>query len=178
METKTTTWNVDPTHSEILFKVKHLVISTVTGSFKKFEGKIETNSREEFDGAEVTFHLDTNTVDTNMKDRDTHLKSQEFFHSEKFPKLSFSGKMKKESGDKYKLAGTMTIKDTKKEVEFVAEYGGTAVDGYSQTKAGFEITGAINRKEFGLTWDMVTETGSIVVSNQVKLQLNIQLVKS
>jgi len=113
-----------------------------------------------------------------MKDRDTHLKSEEFFLSEKFPKRTFSGKMKKESGDKYKLAGTMTIKDTKKAVEFTAVYGGTAVDGYGQTKAGFEITGVINRKEFELTWDMVTETGSIVVSNQVKLQLNIQLVKS
>ncbi len=178
MEAKATKWNVDPTHSEIIFKVKHLVISTVTGSFKKFEGSVETNNENDFDGAQVNFSLDTASIDTNTKDRDTHLKSEDFFHSEKFPNLTFSGKLKKASGDNYKLVGKMTIKDNTKDVEFTAEHGGTAVDGYGQTKAGFEITGAINRKEFGLTWDAVTETGSVVVSNQVKLQLNVQVVKA
>ena len=142
------TWNIDPTHSEVQFKVKHLVISTVTGSFKKFEGLVVSES-DDFDGAKASFALETASVDTNVADRDAHLKSAEFFDSENYPKLTFEGKVAK-AGDDYKLVGDLTIKDTTKPVELAVEFGGKMVDGYGQHKAGFEITGKINRKEFGL----------------------------
>lgn len=172
-----TLWKVDPTHSEVQFKVKHLVISTVTGSFKKFDGALETEN-EDFDGAEASFSIETASVDTNQADRDNHLKSADFFDSENHPNISFKGSLKKVSDNEYKLVGPLTIKDTTKEVELNVEHGGTMVDGYGQNKAGFEITGSINRKEFGLTWSMVTEAGGVVVGDNVKLQLNIQLTEA
>lgn len=170
-------WNIDPTHSEVQFKVKHLVISTVTGTFKTFEGKLETES-DDFDGANASFTLDAASVDTNVADRDAHLKSPEFFDADNHPKLSFSGKLVKKGEDDYKLVGQLTIKDTTKEVELSAGLGGTMVDGYGQTKAGFEVNGKINRKEFGLTWSQMTEAGGVVVGDDVRLHLNVQLVKA
>jgi polyisoprenoid-binding protein YceI len=178
METMTKTlWKIDPTHSEVQFKVKHLVISTVTGTFNSFEGNVESES-EDFDGAKASFSLDVNSIDTNVADRDAHLKSDDFFNAEKYPHLKFEGSLQKKSDNEYKLVGPLTIRDITKEVELDVEYGGTMVDGYGQTKSGFEISGKVNRKEFGLKWDMVTEAGGVVVADDVKLSLNIQLVKS
>ncbi|MEB2776841.1 YceI family protein [Algoriphagus sp. D3-2-R+10] len=171
----TTKWTIDPTHSEVSFKVKHLVISTVTGYFKTFEGSAESDS-EDFDGATVSFSADINSIDTNQKDRDNHLKSADFFDAENHPKLTFSGKIKNSGGD-YKLVGDLKMRETTKNVELDVDFGGVAGDPYGQTKAGFEIEGKINRKEFGLSWSAVTEAGSVVVSDQVRLILNVQLVK-
>ncbi|WP_297338418.1 YceI family protein [Algoriphagus sp.] len=171
----TTKWTIDPTHSEVSFKVKHLVISTVTGYFKKFEGAVESTS-EDFDGAAVSFSADIDSIDTNQKDRDNHLKSADFFDAENHPKLTFEGKIAKNGGD-YKLVGNLTMRETTKEVELDVDFGGVAGDPYGQTKAGFEIEGKVNRKEFGLSWSAVTEAGSVVVSDQVRLILSIQLVK-
>jgi len=170
-------WNIDPMHSEVQFKVKHLVISTVTGAFKKFEGSLETDG-DDFDGAKASFKLDVASVDTNVADRDAHLKSDDFFNAEKYPNITFEGTLKKVSDEKFKLVGPLTIRDNQKEVELDVEFGGSMVDGYGQTKAGFEITGSIPRKEFGLTWDQVTEAGGVVVGPNVKLLLNIQVTKS
>lgn len=171
-----TTWAIDPTHSEVQFKVKHLVISTVTGQFNKFEGSIETDS-EDFDGASASFSLDVNSIDTNVADRDAHLKSDDFFAADKYPQITFAnGTLIKEGGE-YKLTGDLTIRDVTKNITLDAELGGVMVDPYGQTKAGFEITGKINRKEFGLTWNGVTEAGGVVVSDEVKLQLSVQVVK-
>lgn len=178
METMTKTiWKIDPMHSEVQFKVKHLVISTVTGTFNSFEGTLESEG-DDFDNARASFALDVDSIDTNVADRDAHLKSDDFFNAEKYPKLAFTGKLKKISDSEYKLVGPLTIRDVSKEVELSVEYGGSMVDGYGQTKAGFEISGKINRKEFGLKWDMVTEAGGVVVGEDVKLDLNIQLAKS
>jgi polyisoprenoid-binding protein YceI len=177
METLTkTTWAIDPTHSEVQFKVKHLVISTVTGTFKSFEGSVETEG-ENFDGAEVSFKLDVDSIDTNVADRDAHLKSDDFFNAASFPHLTFNGTVKQINDDKYEITGPLTIRDTTKEVTLNAEFGGQMVDGYGQHKAGFEINGKVNRKEFGLKWDMVTEAGGVVVGDEVKLNLNVQVVK-
>ena len=177
METLTkTTWAIDPTHSEVQFKVKHLVISTVTGTFKSFEGSLE-NEGDDFDGAEVSFKLDVNSIDTNVADRDAHLKSDDFFNAESFPHLTFNGSLKKITDSKYELTGPMTIRDITKEITLDAEFGGEMVDGYGQHKAGFEISGKVNRKEFGLKWDMVTEAGGVVVGDEVKLALNVQVVQ-
>jgi polyisoprenoid-binding protein YceI len=171
----TTKWIIDPTHSEISFKVKHLVISTVTGYFREFEGSAESFS-DDFHGTKVSFNTSVNSIDTNQIDRDIHLKSADFFDAESYPYLVFEGTIFR-SGVEYKLIGDMIIRGVQREVELDVDFGGVAVDAYGQTKAGFEIEGKISRKEFGLTWSMVTEAGNVVVSDQVRLILNIQLRK-
>ena len=171
----TTKWIIDPTHSEVAFKVKHLVISTVTGYFRKFEGNAESTS-EDFSGATVAFSLAVDSIDTNQSDRDQHLKSADFFDTANFPTISFVGKLINEGGD-YQLVGDLTLKGITKKVTLEVTYGGTVADPYGQTKAGFEIEGKINRKDFGLTWSAITEAGSVVVSDQVRLQFSVQLVK-
>jgi len=171
----TTKWIIDPTHSEVSFKVKHLVISTVTGYFKKFEGNMESNS-DDFDGAKINFSAAIDSIDTNQSDRDKHLKSEEFFDAVSHPNLTFSGTVKN-TGDDYKLIGELTMRGTAKAVELEVDFGGIAGDTYGQTKAGFEIEGKVNRKDFGLSWSAITEAGSVVVSDQVRLLLSVQLVK-
>jgi len=171
----TTKWIIDPTHSEVAFKVKHLVISTVTGYFRKFEGAAESTS-EDFNGASVTFSLDVNSIDTNQSDRDQHLKSADFFDIASFPSIAFAGKLVNQGGE-YQLQGDLTLKGITQQVTLDVTYGGTVADPYGQTKAGFEIEGKLNRKDFGLTWSAITEAGSVVVSDQVRLQLSVQLVK-
>lgn len=172
----TTKWVLDPTHSEVQFKVKHLVISTVTGAFKSFEGSLDTDN-EDFQNAKVNITLDVNSIDTNQEQRDGHLKSADFFDAEKYPKISFTSTSFTKDGDDYKLNGNLTIKDVTKPVNLDVEYGGSAGDFYGNTKAGFEVTGKINRKDFGLTWDGVTEAGSIVVGEDIKLIINVQFAK-
>jgi polyisoprenoid-binding protein YceI len=171
----TTKWIIDPTHSEVAFKVKHLVISTITGYFRKFEGAAESAS-EDFNGASVTFSLDVNSIDTNQSDRDQHLKSADFFDTASFPSIAFAGKLVNQGGE-YQLQGNLTLKGITQQVTLDVTYGGTVADPYGQTKAGFEIEGKLNRKDFGLTWSAITEAGSVVVSDQVRLQLSVQLVK-
>ena len=179
MSTQTLTkWEIDTTHSEITFKVKHLVISTVTGKFRTFDANIETDN-EDFEDAKVTFEADINSIDTNNEDRDNHLKSDDFFNAEEYPKMTFESTSFERNGDgEYKLVGELTIRGNTKTVELDAEYGGTVMDPYGNTKAGFEVTGKINRKEFGLTWSAVTEAGNVVVSDEVKLIMNVQFVKN
>jgi polyisoprenoid-binding protein YceI len=172
-----TKWSIDPMHSEVQFKVKHLVISTVSGFFKSFEGTVETEN-ENFEGAKIDFSIDINSIDTTQSQRDEHLKSAEFFDAATYPHIKFvSTSLKSTGDDEYELKGNLTIKDVTKPVTLAVEYGGSAGDFYGNTKAGFEITGKINRKEFGLTWDGVTEAGSIVVGEDIKLTINAQLTK-
>jgi polyisoprenoid-binding protein YceI len=172
-----TTWTIDPTHSEILFKIRHLMVSNVTGSFGSFEGKVETEG-DDFDGAYVTFSADIDSISTNNEQRDGHLKSDDFFNAEQFPKLSFeSTSFKKIDDENYELVGNLTIRDVTKPITLKAEYGGQMGDFYGNTKAGFEISGKINRKEYNLTWDAVTEAGGVVVSDDVRLILNVQVAK-
>ncbi len=174
--TNTTKWAIDPTHSEVSFKVKHLVISTVTGYFQNFEGSLTSDS-EDFEGASIGFTAEIASISTNQPDRDAHLKSADFFDAEKFPKLIFSNGVLENDGGEYSLKGDLTIKDISKPIELAVDFGGVAGDPYGNTKAGFELEGKISRKEFGLTWSAVTEAGSVVVGDQVKLLANIQVVK-
>jgi polyisoprenoid-binding protein YceI len=177
METLTTTkWGVDVTHSEVQFKVKHLVIATVTGFFRKFEGSVESDT-EDFDGAKVEFSLDVNSIDTNQADRDAHLKSADFFAAEQFPKITFANGSLNKAGDNFELTGDITIRETTKQIKLAVEFGGVMTDPYGNVKAGFEITGKVSRKEFGLNWNAVTEAGGVVVGDDVKLNINIELVK-
>lgn len=169
-------WNVDTMHSEITFKVKHLVISTVTGKFNTFDASMEAES-EDFDNASISFSADINSIDTGVEDRDNHLKSDDFFNAEQFPKMTFKSSSFTKTGEgTFKLIGDLTIRDITKEVTLDVDHGGVVVDPYGQTKAGFEISGTINRKEFGLQWSAVTEAGSIVVGDNVKLMMNVQVV--
>src|SRR3569833_1298967 len=172
-----TKWVIDPMHSEVQFKVKHLVISTVTGFFKSFEGTLETEN-EDFSDAKINFSLDINSIDTTQTHRDEHLKGPEFLNAEQYPHIKFaSTSFTKTGDDEFELKVDLTVKDVTKPVTLNVEYGGSATDFYGNTKAGFEITGKINRKEFGLTWDSVTEAGAIVVGEDFKLHINIELAK-
>lgn len=171
-------WVIDPTHSEVQFKVKHLMITTVTGYFAKFNLEAETENEDFTTAKSIVFTADVSTINTNNADRDTHLKSADFFDVEKNKELVFKGKKYEHvSGDTYKLHGDLTIKGVSKPVTVNVDFGGIVVDPYGQTKAGFTITGKINRKDFGLTWSAVTEAGSVVVSDEIKLNCEIQLVK-
>jgi polyisoprenoid-binding protein YceI len=171
-------WVIDPTHSEVQFKVKHLMITTVTGSFDKFEASIETDN-EDFSKAKISFSADTASVLTGNADRDTHLKSADFFDVEKFPKITFVA-TKYESVDNdgsYELFGDLTIHGVTKKVELGVEFGGVVKDPWGNTKAGFTISGKINRKDFGLVWNAPTEAGGLLVSEEVKIACEIQLIE-
>ncbi|WP_417361344.1 YceI family protein [Galbibacter sp.] len=168
-------WTIDPTHSEVTFKVKHLMISTVTGKFKAFEGSLESEG-EGFEKLQnVEFKADISSIDTNNEQRDEHLRSADFFTVDQHPELTFKASqfdVKNET-----LDGELTIKGITKPITLDVEFGGVVVDPYGQTKAGLTINGKLSRKEFGLTWDGVTEAGSVVVSDQVRLNLEVQFVK-
>lgn len=171
MENKTT-WAIDPSHSDVMFKVRHMMISTVSGHFEDFNATVNADS-DDFSGAEVEFSAKIDSINTKNADRDAHLKSDEFFNAESFPELKFKSK----SYDGNKLVGDLTIRDVTKEVTFDTDFNGVATDPYGQTKAGFEISGKINLKDFNLTWSAVTEAGKIVVSDEVKLIVDAQFVK-
>ena len=173
METLTKTkWAIDPTHSEVGFKVKHMMISTVKGHFEKFDAQVEAE-KEDFSDAQVKVDIDTASIKTKNTDRDQHLQSADFFNAAEYPKMTF----RSTSFDGSKLKGELSIRDVTKEVELDVDWNGTAVDPYGQTKAGFEITGKINRKDFGLNWSAVTEAGNIVVSDSVTLVIDAQFIK-
>jgi polyisoprenoid-binding protein YceI len=172
-----TTYKIDPAHSEIAFKVKHMMIATVSGNFTQFDATLQTEAPD-FNNATISFEANVNSINTNNEQRDGHLKSEDFFAAEKFPKLTFVSKsFTKEDEEEYKLVGDLTIRGVTKTVELAVEYGGTMTDPDGQVKAGFDISGKINRKEFGLSWGVVTEAGGVVVSDDVKLHLSIQMVK-
>ena len=173
----TSTWAIDPSHSEIQFKVKHLVITTVTGNFKEFSGSLEGNN-DDFAGASISFEAQTASISTNSEQRDEHLKSADFFDAEQFPTLTFQSTTFTKKGDEeYSLTGNLTLKGVTLPIDLEVEYNGTATDPWGNVKAGFELKGKLNRKDFGLTWNAPTEAGGVLVSEEVKLIANIQLVK-
>jgi polyisoprenoid-binding protein YceI len=174
----TTKWALDPTHSEVLFKIKHLMITNVTGNFKAFDVNAETDD-DNFSNAKITFSAKTNSITTNNDQRDGHLKSPDFFDAEKFPEIKFtSTKFQREgNSENFELTGNLTIKDVTKEVKLTVEFAGIAKDPYGNIKAGFAVTGKINRADFGLTWNAALETGGVMVSEEVRLFSEIQLLK-
>ncbi|SED05147.1 Polyisoprenoid-binding protein YceI [Tenacibaculum sp. MAR_2009_124] len=173
METAVKTiWNIDTTHSEIGFKVRHMMISTVTGHFEDFNASVETEN-ENFIDANFSFTAKTDSINTKNSDRDGHLKSDDFFNSQTYPDLTFVSK----SFDGNSLTGNLTIRDITKEVTLNVDFNGVAMDPHGQTKSGFEVTGIINRKDFNLNWSAVTEAGNIVVSDTIKLAIALQFIK-
>lgn len=172
-----TVWNLDPMHSEVNFRVRHLLISTVSGKFERINSTVTTDG-DDFTQAEVVFSADVASINTGVGDRDNHLRSDDFFNAEKFPEIRFKSTAISQSGNGYQVDGDLTIRDVTRPVSFSVENGGTMVDFYGNTKAGFELQGTINRKEFGLMWDAVTEAGGVVVSDEVKFQVNLQYAKA
>lgn len=170
-----TKWTIDPTHSEVTFKVKHLMITTVTGRFKVFEGQAETETEEFKSIKNIEFKADVKSIDTNNEQRDEHLRSADFFAAGEHAEIIFRAGNFDVNSDK--MQGELTIRNTTKPVTLDVDFGGVVVDPYGQTKAGLTVSGKISRKEFGLTWDAVTEAGSVVVSDQVRLNAEVQFVK-
>lgn len=171
-------WTIDTVHSEVGFKVKHLVISNASGKFTSFEGKVEA-SKDDFTDAKVSFSADINSIHTGNEQRDAHLKSPDFFDAAKYPKLSFvSSSFTKKDDDEYILKGDFTMHGITKPVELKVEFGGIQKDLYGQTVAGFEINGKLKRADFGLSWSAVTEAGGLVVGEDVKVHVNAELIKA
>lgn len=170
-------WTIDTLHSDVQFKVKHLLISTATGTFGTYSAEVETEG-DSFETASIHFTADVNSITTGNDQRDGHLKSADFFDAANHPTIDFvSEKMEKTGDDTYKLHGKLTIRGTTKPVTLNVEFGGMQKDFYGNLKAGFEVSGVIKRKEFGLHWDGITEAGSIVVSDDVKIAANVQFAK-
>ena len=171
------TWSFDKTHSNVSFSVEHLVISEVIGKFGSFDGKVVAAS-EDFAGSEISFTVDVGSVNTDNEKRDGHLKSDDFFNAEKYPKITFAnGTLEQVEGKKYKLKGDLTIRDVTKPVELNVKYGGTIKDPYGNTKAGFKITGMINRFDYNMKFNAAMETGGLVVGEEVEIVCNVELKK-
>lgn len=174
MET-TTKWVLDPTHSELTFKVKHMMITNVKGAFNNFS--IDIEGEDIFD-SKVQVKVDASSIDTNNADRDGHLKSADFFDVENFPQITFeSTSMEEKDDEEYELKGILTIKGVSKEVKLELEFGGINKDPWGNEKAGFSMSGKIHRKDWGLNWNAALETGGVLVSDEVKISGEFQFVK-
>ncbi len=172
---KTTKWAIDPAHSEITFKVKHLMISNVKGEFRTFQADIDG---EDFTKSTISAYIDASSISTNNNDRDTHLKSPDFFEVEKYPEITFvSTSLKKVDDNAFELIGNLTIKGVTKEIKLDTEFGGFMKDPYGNEKAGFSINGKLNRKDFGLNWNAALEAGGVMVGNEIKINAEVQFVK-
>ncbi len=178
METTKTRWSIDPAHSEIAFKVKHLMITNVKGVFKEFDANIYTTG-EDFMTSEIDFRMNPASVDTGVADRDAHLKSPDFFDVENHKQIHFLGTSyeKVDNDGSYELYGELTIKGITKQIKLDVEFGGVMKDPWGNEKAGFSINGKINRKDWGLTWNAALEAGGVLVGDEVKISCEIQLVK-
>jgi polyisoprenoid-binding protein YceI len=167
-------WQVDAAHTEVFFKVRHLMISWVTGSFQKFNATIETEEQD-ITTAKVNFTADLSSISTNNEQRDTHLRSTDFFDAENHPQLIFeSTKLDKISDEEYKAHGTLTIRGTSKPTTLKVEFGGIRKDPRGNTKAGFSISGKINRKDFGVNFSRVSETGEVMLGDEVTINANAE----
>jgi polyisoprenoid-binding protein YceI len=174
----TTKWNIDNMHSEIGFKVRHMMISNVRGSFANFSATVETED-EEFTSPSFSFSAKVDSIQTGVSDRDGHLISADFFDAANYPTLDFtSNSVEKIAEDKFAIHGNMTIKGKTLPVVLNAEYAGIVQDPYGQTKAGLTVEGKIKRSEFGLTWSAVTEAGKVVVGDDIHVTAELQFIKS
>jgi len=172
---KESVWVIDKAHSKIGFAVTHLLITEVEGYFKDFDLTVLTN-KADFVDAKIEFTAKTASIFTNNEKRDEHLRSDDFFNSEKFPEMKFVSKsFKKVGNNKYKLTGDLTIRDVTKSITLDVVYNGTIKDPWGNTKAGFNVTGKLNRFDYGLKWNALTELGGAVVDKIVKLRINVQL---
>lgn len=181
METTTstaTTWKIDASHSEVGFKVKHLMITNVRGNLDKFDVTATSKTAEDFEHVHVEFTAEAASVNTNSEQRDQHLRSADFFDSENHPNITFiSNGMKRKNGNEFEMTGDLTIRGVTKPIRLDVELTGVAKDPWGQTKAGFNVEGKINRKDFGLVWNAPVETGGMLVSDEVKIHCEIQMIR-
>ncbi len=175
----TTKWVLDPTHSEVEFKVKHLMISTVTGTFGSFGADVTTEG-EDFSTAKATFTVDVSSINTKSEQRDGHLKSADFFDAANHPQIKFViTKIESVDNDgSYNIHGDLTIRGITKSIRLEVEFGGVIKDPWGGTRAGLTVSGKINRKEFGLVWHMTTDTGGVVLGDDVRLHVALEFVKA
>ena len=173
----TTKWIMDAAHSEVQFKVRHMVVSNVTGSFGKFNAEVESEG-DDITTAKVHFTADIDSISTNNEQRDNHLKSADFFDGATHPQLTFdSTTIEHISGSDYKMHGNMSIRGTVKPIVLNVEFGGIVNDPWGNIRAGFTVEGKLNRKDFGLAWSAVTEAGHLVVGDEVRLHANAEFTK-
>jgi polyisoprenoid-binding protein YceI len=173
----TTKWAIDPTHSEIQFKVRHLLVSTVTGHFRNFTATAEMNG-DDITTARVHFTAEVDSISTNNEQRDAHLKTGDFFEAAVHPQITFEGdKLEKSGLDEYKLHGTLTMRGVSKPVVLNVEFGGMVKDPWGNMRTGFSITGKINRKDWGVSFSMISETGGVLLGEEVSLVANAEFVK-
>lgn len=167
-------WNIDKSHTNIGFTVKHMMVSKVRGNFTDFEGTIEGNP-EDLSSCKVEFKVNINSINTTNEDRDNHLRSEDFFHAEKYPAMTFtSTSIERKDDDEYEVTGDLTIKGVTNQVTFEAEYEGKAVNPWGQEVVGFTIDGKVNRKDFGLTWNQALETGGVLVGESIKVAIELE----
>jgi polyisoprenoid-binding protein YceI len=172
-----TKWGIDAAHSEIAFKVKHLMISNVKGTFKEFDASIFTTG-EDFMTSEIDFWLNPASIETGAADRDAHLKSADFFDVENHKQITFIGNTyEKVDDDSYILYGDLTIKGITKQIKLDVEFGGVMKDPWGNEKAGFTINGKINRKDWGLNWNATLEAGGVLVGEEIKISCEVELLK-
>ncbi|HXW01335.1 MAG TPA: YceI family protein [Anaerolineae bacterium] len=170
-------WQIDSVHSFIQFSVRHLMISTARGRFEKFSGSVDFDENDPTTGT-VDIHIDVASINTNEAQRDAHLRSPDFFEVDKYPTMTFKSKRIEKIGDRHgRIIGDLTIKDITKEVVLEAEYAGTVKTPFGTTSAGASATAKISRKEWGLTWNMALEAGGVAVSDEVKIEIELELVK-
>jgi polyisoprenoid-binding protein YceI len=173
-----TKWMIDPLNSQIGFRVKHLMFTNVRGTFKEFDASIYT-TEDDFATAEIDVWINPASIDTGVEKRDAHLRSADFFDAEQFKEISFIGNTLvavHKDGD-YDLYGALTIKGIKKQIKLQIEFGGITKDPWGMDRALFSITGKINRKDWGLNWNTALETGGVMVSEDVWIICEVQLIK-
>lgn len=172
-----TKWAIDPAHSEILFKVKHMMITNVKGEFREFTAELNSDGNN-FIADSIRVNINASSIFTNNNDRDAHLRGADFFDVDNYKELTFTGKsLKKIDDENFQLTGDLTIKGVTKEIILDVEFGGINKDPWGNEKAGFSINGKINRKDWGLTWNAALETGGVLVSDEVKINAEIQFAK-
>jgi polyisoprenoid-binding protein YceI len=170
------TYKIDPLHSDIAFKVKHMMISTVNGCFQKFDATMESNT-EDFSDAKITFECDVDSVYTNIADRDAHLKSPDFFSAAEYPKITYTSTLVEKNGEDYIVTGDLTIRGITKPIVLDGSYNGNDVDMYGNTKHGFELSGRVNRADYGLTFNALSGKGNAMVGDEIKLLISIQMLE-
>ncbi len=170
-----TTWQLDPTHSELGFKVKHLMITNIKGEFRNFSAAIDG---EEFSKAAISAMIDTSSIFTNEDNRDAHLKNADFFDVDNHKEMTFKGSsLNKMDEENFELTGMLSIKGISKEIKLDVEYGGTSTDPWGNEKMGFSINGKINRSDYGLNFNAALETGGFLLGEEVKISADLQFVK-
>lgn len=168
-------WNVDVSHSAVGFSVKHMMVSKVKGQFESFSADVEAEDLSDLTSASIKFNIDVASITTRSEDRDNHLKSADFFDTEKYPKITFESSAITKKDEDYEVTGNLTIKEVTKAVTFDVEYNGKGKNPWGQEVYGFEAATSINREEFGLTWNAALETGGVLIGKDIKINVELEL---